>query len=166
MPDIDNKHGRNALKAMITALQKGSGGLEEIDLPPHEYISAMTRFDCILEKMQGEIDDDQVHFSNEIELLLDISRQGIALRECREEAIHQGRSISGYVRQLSNNKADISEVKSQIDVEIEKSKMNGLLFNIVAQIWLLDAGINIGTLSDFLQRFLNRILGLSIPRQR
>ena len=90
------------------------------------------------------------------------------LAQDRVHAIRDGRSIPSMMESLADESVDKESVKSKIDAELEKAKESGLNFNVLCNIWLFDVGVlqtDKGKSTD-VSRFLNRLLGMNMNRQK
>lgn len=94
------------------------------------------------------------------------------LAQERVKAIEEGRSVPSLLQRVADQSENVASIKEKIDAEIEASKSIGLSFTVLCNFWLYDVGIlqnDSGGRSNKtrdVSRFLNRLLGMNLNRQR
>jgi len=89
------------------------------------------------------------------------------------EAIKEGKSVAKYFESLEDGTGTKQTIKPKIDEEMKAAKEAGLNFNVLCYIWLFDVGVTQQSASAGKHRtpmgvpkFLNRCLGMNLPRQK
>lgn len=99
----------------------------------------------------------------------------LQLAEKRVAAIRDGKSVAKYFASLENGTETKESIKPKIDEEVKSAKDSGLNFNVLCFIWLFDVGVTEKSASGGntrkgapmgVPKFLNRCLGMNLPRQK
>lgn len=114
--------------------------------------------------MRDIADEEGTHGSFMYNLL---ARSRKRLAQDRVHAVRSGRSVAGYMESLANETETQDDIKPKIDDELDKAKEAGLNFNVLCNMWLYDVGVmQDGKKSSDVSRFLNRLLGMNLKRQK
>ena len=183
--DMDNIYGKRALGKMYNMIWECStvSVIELDDDANRLFVEGLKAIDEHLQdamSCHGHWTDNlSLHDTDSKEEMTyaDLMR-GLLLGRCkrlaqeRVKAIEEGRSIPSLLQKLADQSDDISSIKEKIDAEIEASKSIGLNFTVLCNFWLYDVGIlqfDSGGRSNKtrdVSRFLNRLLGMNLNRQR
>jgi len=183
--DMDNTYGKRALKTMYELIWKCST-VSVLDKDTEEeanalFVEVLKNIDDQLTRAldaEGDWEDnlipynvttmaDVTHTEFMYQLLTGSCRR---LAQDRVHAIKAGRSIPSYMELLASEteKDTIDIVRRKIDEEVKAAKEAGLNFNVLCNIWLYDVGVTHGDgkSSSDVARFLNRLLGMNLRRQK
>ena len=179
--DIDNIHGVNAWKQMVSGIEQGSIGFntlfknlefEDTRLLEFEYIDILRRIDRCTEL------SEKGKYSKKDLTLRNVCERNYELLKQRKIAISAGRSVHVYLQQLEQIQAtgdDESEIKDKIIEEVNMSKAAGLQILLLSNIWIHDAELENLTSSSIRQsgqakksilvKAFNRLLGMTLTQQ-
>lgn len=182
--DMDNIYGKRALRSMYEMIWECStvSVLDDDTLETAEklFVETLKAIDIQLaQALDGDSDNweqnliafgattiaEETHSAFLMNLLTGRLRR---LAHDRVHAIKQGKSIASYMELLESGTESKETVKLKIDEELKAAKDAGLNFNVLCNFWLYDVGvtsIDKGKSSD-VSRFLNRLLGMNLNRQR
>lgn len=197
--DIDTDHGKNALHLITKAIYtcEHNPTVPAPDLSEEDCIATIERIDEFLEDMMETSDSElpgswvpvleelaneesrsiQSRSNSRIppfteltmlsKLLVETLRP---LADYREESIKAGLSLADGLTKLEKGRISKDDYQEMIDDEIKACKEKGLTFEVVANFWMLDCGLNTSEMSEGRQkhvpRFLNRCLGMRLSQQR
>jgi len=166
--DIDNEHGNKALQKMLTTIRKCSPNDAALDdAPDNLYTDAVRVVDSYLARARdsrgnwntGLIPFDHGASPLDAMMVFFLSRRrGLASSRAAaiEKAIKDGQNTPIL------NEATLASAKEA-----------GLNFNVLCNIWLCDVDVNEGDFpsmgkksQSLVPKFLNRLLGLSLTKQR
>ncbi|KAL7535756.1 hypothetical protein ACHAXR_006716, partial [Thalassiosira sp. AJA248-18] len=178
--DMDNRYGKNALKSMFGMIWNCStvSVMETEDEDDKLYVEALRGIDIRLtEALEdgGDWEDNLVPYevrtiAEETHAMLMYNLFTGRLKRLAHDRVHaikDGRSIAGYMDSLANGTETKESVKPMIDEELTKAKEAGLNFNVLCNFWLYDVGVMYSDRKDSdVPRFLNRLLGMNLNRQR
>ena len=152
--DIDNVHGREALRAMASTIRTCKSDAKSIAEAPEidvqQYTLALQRIDNSVEKIMRlrEVTDlsSQAPCDNDPEakamVALFRTPDGMRLLACRESAVRNGKSVAELLRHLPDEEDDKESMCHDLEQEVTLSKANGLSFLILVNIWLLDCSLD------------------------
>mmetsp|Transcript_21181 Transcript_21181/g.47283 ORF Transcript_21181/g.47283 Transcript_21181/m.47283 type:complete len:1771 (-) Transcript_21181:242-5554(-) len=193
--DIDTKHGKNALHLIMNSVYncKENKSVRKPELSSDKYIVALERIDDFLEELMGQSDDPDLPKSwvqvldeqlkeeeddttgkslpfTKVVMLSSLLRLAARpLAEFREKAIKDDRSVAGYASQFEKGEIDAKEYQDLCEAEVKTSQEHGLTFEVVANFWMFDCGLNTGEMACGkgcnVPRFLNRCLGMRLSQQ-
>ena len=186
--DMDNKFGQKALRQMLKSIWECSASSVVTEATDSHVFEALKTIDShlgsVIDEEGGDgdwrlnlapYDDDsrsEQAFYHMMGNLLLGPLEGLA--ESRVAAIQEGKSVAKYYEELLENPEAKDTIKPKIDAEVEAAKEAGLNFNAVSNIWLYDVGVteevssgrNIKGKPLDVPKFLNRCLGMTLPKQR
>mmetsp|Transcript_18695 Transcript_18695/g.40471 ORF Transcript_18695/g.40471 Transcript_18695/m.40471 type:complete len:1753 (+) Transcript_18695:126-5384(+) len=181
--DMDNKFGQKALRTMLASIWDCSS-LPLTDAPDSHVFEVLKLIDSHLTTVLEEDGDwrmnlapynddsksEQTFYKMMEKLLIGPC---LRLAEKRVEAIKEGKSVAKYYESLENGTASKETIKPKIDEEVRAAKEVGLNFNVLCFVWLFDVGVTQQSESAGIRRvpmgvpkFLNRCLGMNLPRQK
>lgn len=188
--DVENTFGSRALKEMLklvwkcsnTSLTEANGpqAIHTLKLIDAHLSEALEESDGEWKDNLGSFEDDKISSQTYYDMM-----QSLLLGPCkrlakeRVKAIEDGRSVAKYLTSVETeaDAVDTEDIKQKIEEELSAAKQVGLNFNVICHIWLFDVGVtkklsgmevlDDGKQKQFLgvARFLNRCLGMSLPKQ-
>ena len=161
--DLDNDYGSKALQKMLHSIRKCGKDNTSLEVPDSVYIDAITLIDSYLARArdshgnwnQGKLPFDFGSYPSDTGISMVLSRRRGLLNN-RVAAFEEGHAIPPSV--------DLAE--------LEVVKEAGLGFFVLCNLWLSDVDVNekdfptVGKRKNLVAKFLNRLLGLNLTKQR